>query len=790
MSGNTKNNPSRLIEALPLLGIVVALLIILPPGAVSSLVPPSESTGQPYSHHETDVIPTDQWVDFYSLNTTVDGEPVPIGAVVAAFDPDGIQCGEFIVTNAGWYGVMPVYGDDPETAEDEGAEPGDTIAFTINGHPATPMGPDEPVWTINGDLRQVDLAVTSTSTPTSTPTATATPTSTGALTSTPTRTRTPTPTLPPHGHQVYLPLILKNYSPGPPPTNNPPYTPSNPSPSDGATNQSMNTNLSWTGGDPDGDTVTYDVYFEANDSIPDVLVSDDQSGTTYDPGTLSAGTHFYWQVVARDEHGVTTTAPVWDFTTQGAFTVWYVAPGGDCGGAMPCYATVQAAVDAASTGDEIRVAAGTYTGVGARAGVTQMVYISKTVTIRGGYSTSNWTTPDPTANLTTLDAQGQGRVLYITGDISPTVEGLGITGGDAAGLGGHSWGDTGGGVYIVNSTASISDCWVFGNTAEYGGGLYLGSDSAATLSASSVYANTANGGYGGGLWLCGSNATLSKNTVYSNTAALGGGLDLHFSSATLSENSICYNTATGDGGGVNLHQSDDATLDRNTVCSNTAAVFGGGIDFCLSAATLNGNIVRSNTAFRGGGLYLSSSNAMLTNNLVADNRASYQGSGLYVLDSSPSLLHTTIASNSGGDGSGVYVTDWLGAYSSIALINTIVVGHNVGAYVTSGNTATLEATLWYDNGVDRSGAGTINHTNDQQGDPSFVDPDAGDYHIGPGSAARDVGVDAGGMIDIDGQTRPQGTGFDIGADEYAPAARPMSHPIPHLPMAPPISPQG
>ena len=44
-----------------------------------------------------------------------------------------------------------------------------------------------------------------------------------------------------------------------------------------------------------------------------------------------------------------------------------------------------------------------------------------------------WT---PTTTPTTLDAQRQGRVLYITGDINPTIEGLSITGGNAAGLGG------------------------------------------------------------------------------------------------------------------------------------------------------------------------------------------------------------------------------------------------------------------------------------------------------------------------------------------------------------------
>jgi hypothetical protein len=46
-----------------------------------------------------------------------------------------------------------------------------------------------------------------------------------------------------------------------------------------------------------------------------------------------------------------------------------------------------------------------------------------------------------------------------------------------------------------------------------------------------------------------------------------------------------------------------------------------------------------------------------------------------------------------------------------------------------------------------------------------LDPDADDYHIGPASAALDAGVDAGVMSDMDGDGRPQGSGYDIGADE-------------------------
>ena len=105
--------------------------------------------------------------------------------------------------------------------------------------------------------------------------------------------------------------------------------------------------------------------------------------------------------------------------------IYYVAPGGNCGVGSPCYSTVQAAVDAADDpSDVIKVAAGTYTDVNSYGGLAQVVYVDKTVTIRGGYTTTDWNTPDPDANPTMLDAQRQGRVLYIIGDTTPTIEGV------------------------------------------------------------------------------------------------------------------------------------------------------------------------------------------------------------------------------------------------------------------------------------------------------------------------------------------------------------------------------
>jgi hypothetical protein len=100
-----------------------------------------------------------------------------------------------------------------------------------------------------------------------------------------------------------------------PTVNNPPYAPSDPSPADGATDQNLNVDLSWSGGDPDGDAVTYDVFLAANGISSAAPVCNDVTDTGCDPGALSYDTRYSWWVVARDEDGATRTGPVWHFTT-------------------------------------------------------------------------------------------------------------------------------------------------------------------------------------------------------------------------------------------------------------------------------------------------------------------------------------------------------------------------------------------------------------------------------------------------------------------------------------------
>jgi hypothetical protein len=98
-------------------------------------------------------------------------------------------------------------------------------------------------------------------------------------------------------------------------TNQAPFEPSNPSPSDGATAVSINTDISWTGGDPDNDSVTYDVYFGITPT-PE-KIAEGLTETLFDlPSSLTYSTTYYWMIRATDTYGSYTDGPVWSFTTQ------------------------------------------------------------------------------------------------------------------------------------------------------------------------------------------------------------------------------------------------------------------------------------------------------------------------------------------------------------------------------------------------------------------------------------------------------------------------------------------
>jgi uncharacterized repeat protein (TIGR01451 family) len=384
----------------------------------------------------------------------------------------------------------------------------------------------------------------------------------------------------------------------------------------------------------------------------------------------------------------------------------------------------------------------------------------------------------------------------------------------------------GGGICLISSSAIVQDNTLRDNTAStvnwaIGGGLYLWLSDAVTVTGNLIEGNFAstvpfNPGIvasGGGIGVDDSDALIQDNTIRDNVSALyslgqGGGLYARDSDgATIEENIIEDNVASFDksgsgygyGGGIFLYTSD-ATVHRNTILENRASSVdgcGGGILAWQSGATLDANTILSNTAAIsvaesgfgcGGGVSLNASDGVsMTNNFVAHNQCGSddsvgkrEGAGIWARGAASSavmdvvLLHNTVADNAG---EGVSI----GRYATATLTNNIIAGNTVAITNTAPASVTFSAdhTLFWNNGsVPISGSNPIFDN------PAFVG--GGDYHLTPGSAAIDAGVEAGVTHDIDSDPRPAGGGPDVGADEVmpslglgktAPGTVPAGHPI-------------
>lgn len=455
--------------------------------------------------------------------------------------------------------------------------------------------------------------------------------------------------------------------------------------------------------------------------------------------------------------------------------------GGDCGS---CYASIQAAIDAATSGSEIRVAGGTYTDATGTVAV-----ISKELQIVGGYS-PDLSGFDPDLYPTVLDAQWGGSVVSITTAGDVVLLHLTLTHGDGTGNYLSTLG-CGGGAYVQDSILHMGHCVITNNVGSRVGG-----------------------GRGGGLCARGSDIEIWDSVIISNAAstdasttlsAYGGGVSVELSigahSVSLRENQFLDNvghvSAQGRGGGIYLAALTNAEVLTNTLrgnratLSNASSGWGGGLDIeSCSGVYVAGNRIEDNGTHAnpsysgyGGGVYVYGSDAHLARNTIVSNTTS-QGGGIFIRSEQPVTLSNNLIARNGPYGGGVRVTEYYTPSVSRALLvnNTIVdnspsgvVAHLYGIVtltnnLIAGHAAGLEtltpfsSTLSADTNLFWNTSDPITGTNGLRQEPRLT----ANYHLGQNSPALDAGVTIPWLtIDLDGRPRPQGSKYDIGAFEGA-----------------------
>lgn len=260
------------------------------------------------------------------------------------------------------------------------------------------------------------------------------------------------------------------------------------------------------------------------------------------------------------------------------------------------YATIQDGINAASEGDTVLVAAGTYSP-----------------------STNNEIFPIEMASgihligsnedISIIDAQQTGRVITIENCDNNTISNLTLTG---------------------------------GFTDSYGGGIRLDYSDPVLIHVT-ISSNTAT--WGGGIHSCYSNPTLTHVSISNNEALQGGGMRLVDSSPILTHVTIS-NNAGSEAGGMRLFGSNPI-LTHVTINGNTTDYYGGAMWLDYSNPTLNHVTISNNVAgYAGGGMRLSNSNPILRNVTIVNNTAgSYGGGGMYLNSSNPNLTNSIMWGN-------------------------------------------------------------------------------------------------------------------------------------------------
>ena len=114
------------------------------------------------------------------------------------------------------------------------------------------------------------------------------------------------------------------------PQDSPPTSPCDPNPYNGQTGVSLYCTFSWNCTDPEGGSLTYDLYLGTTEN--QLTLKTSGSGTSAYLDDLDFNQTYYWKVVAFDQNNHSTEGPVWHFTTKAGESPWALTDGATVNG--------------------------------------------------------------------------------------------------------------------------------------------------------------------------------------------------------------------------------------------------------------------------------------------------------------------------------------------------------------------------------------------------------------------------------------------------------------------------
>ncbi len=209
-------------------------------------------------------------------------------------------------------------------------------------------------------------------------------------------------------------------------------------------------------------------------------------------------------------------------------------------------ADIAAGLAAASAGDTVLVACGTYD--------EWDLEMSSGVVLLGA-------TGDP--DCVTIDAGGNSRVILFDGTLAGTaVEGITFTGGNFS---------AGPGMYFWHAVAEVRNCVVVDNTgASFGGGVYVRYEDSDVSFDGCLFTGNSSSIDGGAIYAMNVNSLSFNNCTFSGNSAVGdgGAFMLYYSICDITACTIDANSAGQYGGGLTASQST-ANFQRCIISNST-----------------------------------------------------------------------------------------------------------------------------------------------------------------------------------------------------------------------------